>query len=209
LNPDTWTLKSFLDALAAKQPTPGGGSSSALGGAIGTALGSMAANYTVGNEKYKDLDAGARAALAKLESLRAEFLQLMQADSAAYENYRAAVAMPKETPVEKAARKLTMAATLEHSSRVPELILSAAHEGLETVLALSAASNPNLAGDVASAAYFLEACARAASIQVLSNCAATDLSRCKSASDSVQACQALREKIHATVVAMICPSPSV
>ncbi len=203
-----WTLKSFLDSLAAKQPTPGGGSASALGGAMGAALGSMAANYTFGNEKYKELDAGARDAFAKLEALRGEFLQLMQADISAYENYRAAVAMPKETPVEKAARKLSMAATLDHSSRVPELILSAAHSGLETVLAMTAATNPNLAGDVASAAYFIEACARGASIQVLSNCAANDWARCKAAADTVQKCQALREQIHAAVVAMICPNPT-
>ena len=136
-------------------------------------------------------------------------MTLMAADISAYENYRAAVAMPKETPVEKAARKQTMAVTLQHSSHVPELILNAAEESLETVLALSSASNPNLAGDVASAAYFLEACARAASIQVLSNCAGSDLSRCKAASDGVARCQALREKVHAAAVALISPKPQV
>ena len=209
MNPDTWTVKSFLDALASKQPTPGGGSTSALGGALGSALGSMAAIYTFGNEKYKQHDAAARAAFAKLEASRGRFLHLMQADITAYENYRAAVAMPKDTPDDKAARKLAMAATLEESSRVPELILDAARVGLETVQELSAAANPNLAGDVASAAYFLEACARGASIQVLSNCAASDPARCKVAADSVLKCQALRESIHAAVVRMICPTPSV
>ena len=41
---------------------------------------------------------------------------------------------------------------------------------------VSIVQNPtlNLAGDVASAAYFLEACARGAAIQIFSNCAAAD-----------------------------------
>ena len=83
--------------------------------------------------------------------------------------------------------------------------MNAAEDGLNAVLDLSAATNPNLAGDVASASYFLEACARAASIQVFSNCAASDLPRFKAAADAVQRCQTLRETIHAAVLNMIQP----
>jgi len=165
----------------------------------------MAANYTFGHEKYAAFDAAARTAFERLEALRGDFMNLIEADIAAYENYRAAVAMPKISPTEKAARKQAMAATLQQSTHVPERILNAAEDGLKAVLDLSAATNPNLAGDVASAAYFLEACARAASIQVFSNCAASDLPRCKAAADAVQRCQTLRETIHAAVLNMIQP----
>ena len=46
-------IHEFIDILASKRPTPGGGSASALTGAVGIALLSMAANLTIGKEKYK------------------------------------------------------------------------------------------------------------------------------------------------------------
>jgi formiminotetrahydrofolate cyclodeaminase len=57
----------FLHDLAAKQPTPGGGSASAVGGALGAALASMAANFTIGNEKYKAFDDSARTVTPRLK----------------------------------------------------------------------------------------------------------------------------------------------
>ncbi len=170
----------------------------------------MAANYTVGNEKYAGFDVAAREALGALEALRGDFLLLMEQDIAAYDSYRAALALPKNSTDEKSARSKALAAAREQSTAVPERILGAARKGLETVLALSAASNPNLAGDVASSAYFLEACARAAAIQVVSNCSAADpdsanVRRRSQAADTVAHCQALREKIHAAVLLLILP----
>lgn len=201
-------LLDFLNDLAAKRPTPGGGSASALGGALGAALGCMAANYTVGNEKYKSFEAAASAARAELEALRAKFIALVDEDVAAYESYRAAVALPKNTADAKSVRSTALAAALEQSTAVPERILTAADAALEQVLALSAAVNPNLAGDVASAAYFLEACARGAAIQIQSNCAAADPAganarRRAAADEIVLRCQQLRKKIHAAVMHML------
>ena len=48
-------LKKYIDELAAKQPTPGGGSAAALAGAMGSALLEMVCNFTIGNKKYKDI----------------------------------------------------------------------------------------------------------------------------------------------------------
>jgi formiminotetrahydrofolate cyclodeaminase len=198
----------FLEKLAAKQPAPGGGSASALGGALGVALGSMAAAYTIGSEKYKSFDSAAREVHQKLESLRAEMLLLMEADIAAYEGYRAALALPKNSDDEKRLRSAALNDAREASTAVPEKILSAALNGLEQVHALADAVNPQLAGDVASSAYFLEACARGAAIQVFSNCAGADhdgtnLRRRIAADALVEKGQALREKIHAAVLGLL------
>jgi formiminotetrahydrofolate cyclodeaminase len=148
------SIDEFLESLAAKQPTPGGGSASALGGALGAALGSMAAQYTVGNPKYTEFDAAARAALEKLDALRRSLVSLMASDIGAYDSYRQAVALPKGTAEEKTARGAALAAAREASTRAPEAILAAAQAGLEHVDALSRAVNPNLAGDVASSSVF-------------------------------------------------------
>ncbi len=168
----------------------------------------MAAQYTAGNPKYAEFDAAARAALESLDALRRSLLKWMDADIAAYDAYRLAVALPKNSAEEKSARSAALAAAREESTRVPETILAAALDGLQHVDALSRAVNPNLAGDVASSAYFLEACARGAAIQVFSNCAADDAAgnnanRRRATVETVARCQALREQIHAAVLVLL------
>ena len=46
----THTIEQFLDATAAKQPTPGGGSVTALAGALAASMGEMVLNYSVGKK---------------------------------------------------------------------------------------------------------------------------------------------------------------
>ena len=42
------TVQGFLEVLSSKAPVPGGGGASAIGGAMGNALGQMVANLTIG-----------------------------------------------------------------------------------------------------------------------------------------------------------------
>lgn len=199
------TLTQFLDDLAARAPTPGGGSASAVGGALGAALGSMAAVYTCGNEKFKHVEAQAAALDKSFAALRLKFLDLMQQDVDAYAAYSSARALPRATPEEKQARKAAMDASNEAATIVPLKIGAACEDGIRFVEELSAIVNPNLAGDVASSAYFLEAAARGAAIQVFSNCATDDITgvnaaRRADAKGFVNRCQNARERIHETVL---------
>ena len=50
------TLRKYLDDAAAGIPAPGGGSVSALAGALGASMAAMAANFTVGKKKYRDVE---------------------------------------------------------------------------------------------------------------------------------------------------------
>ena len=50
------TIKDFLAETASNAPVPGGGSISALNGAIATALTEMVANLTIGKKKYADVE---------------------------------------------------------------------------------------------------------------------------------------------------------
>ena len=52
------TLHRYLDDLASAQPTPGGGSTAALSGAMGAALASMVCRITMGKEAYSDVQTG-------------------------------------------------------------------------------------------------------------------------------------------------------
>ncbi len=80
----TQSLKTYLDDLAAKRPVPGGGSAAALVGALGCALLSMACNYTLGKERYKDAEKEIKKILKQTETLRKRFLSLVSLDAAAY-----------------------------------------------------------------------------------------------------------------------------
>jgi len=51
------TLYGFAEKLASKEGVPGGGGAAALAGALGAALGAMAANLTVGKPKYAHVEA--------------------------------------------------------------------------------------------------------------------------------------------------------
>lgn len=51
-----FTVSSFLEQLSSKSPTPGGGGAAGLGGAVGTALGEMVVNLTLGKKKYAEVE---------------------------------------------------------------------------------------------------------------------------------------------------------
>ena len=88
-------LKTYTDALASGSPTPGGGSAAALVGALGSALNSMVANFTVGREKFAEVEEDVRQLLAESEQLRAELERLTQADTEGYGQVSAAQRMQR------------------------------------------------------------------------------------------------------------------
>lgn len=88
----------FAEVLASKAPVPGGGGASALVGALGAALCSMVANYTVGKKKYADVEEDVKAILTEAEELRSRLLALIDADAEAFEPLSRAYAIPKDDP---------------------------------------------------------------------------------------------------------------
>ena len=60
----------WLNTLASKDPVPGGGGASAIGGALAAALGQMVANLTVGKKKYADVEDRMQELLVKLQAMQ-------------------------------------------------------------------------------------------------------------------------------------------
>lgn len=146
------TVKDFVAAVASNEPAPGGGSVSALASSLGAALTAMVGNLTFGKKAYNALEEGQRAQLdANFEKVvkHVERLnQLIDEDTTAFNDYMAALKLPKETDEEKAARKAAMEEALKKAMEVP---LDAARESLE-VLKLQKVfadyGNPNAITDV-------------------------------------------------------------
>src|SRR5258708_2092768 len=109
------TLRAFSDDLASAAAVPGGGSAAAYAGAMGAALTAM-----VGRIAEKKTKSEATSALiAEADNLRADFLRLVDDDSAAYARVAEAMKLPKATDEDKKARAERMQAALLAASRVP------------------------------------------------------------------------------------------
>ncbi len=147
-------LQTYVDALASGAPTPGGGSAAALVGALGAALNSMVANFTVGREKYAAVEEEMRVLLAESEGLRAELERLTQADTEAYGLVSAAYKLPRETEEQKTARTAAIQEALRAAAQVPMAAVRACSEVLRIAAAVAEKGNPNLITDAGVAAKF-------------------------------------------------------
>src|SRR3954453_16249917 len=85
------TLRAFSDELSSDAPVPGGGSAAAYAGALGAALAAMVARIAM----KKSDDAALREYVGEMENLRADFLRLVDDDSAAYGRVAEAMKLPK------------------------------------------------------------------------------------------------------------------
>ncbi|HEX2951210.1 MAG TPA: cyclodeaminase/cyclohydrolase family protein [Armatimonadota bacterium] len=142
-------VRQYLDQLASGEPTPGGGSAAGLAGAMGAALLCMSARFTVGREKYAQYAEAAEMVISVAEGLREKLQGLVEEDSAAYAQYRAALAMPKSNDEEKAIRRQALQAATKASALAPMAIARHCHQLLELAGTLAVNSNPNLVSDVA------------------------------------------------------------
>lgn len=167
----TGPIEKYVADAAAGIPAPGGGSVSALAGALGASMASMAANFTVGKKKFADVDAEARAILGRCEAGRNRLLELMDRDVAAYGTVSAAYGMPRDTAEQKAARAAAIQEALKVALAEP---LEAFRECLALLCQLERlveVANPNLISDVGVAAILIEAALRGAKINVEINLA--------------------------------------
>jgi formiminotetrahydrofolate cyclodeaminase len=113
------TLENFLDSLASKAPTPGGGSAAAVIGAMGAALISMVCNVTLGKKGMEDVAAEMRAVCAGSEDLRRRLTAMIAADIAAFDGLMSAYRRPKSTDAEKAQRSAAIQESLVAATNTP------------------------------------------------------------------------------------------
>jgi formiminotetrahydrofolate cyclodeaminase len=163
------TLEGYVDAVASSAPTPGGGSVVGVVGALAAALGQMVLNLT-GAPDDGDATRG-RDLLAALQGCQARLLQSAAEDEAAYQGYRAAVALPRGTADEKAARKAAMQAALIAATDVPLAAAEQAARLAVLVVEVAQLGNRHLVSDSALSALLAEATLRGALLNVRGNAA--------------------------------------
>jgi formiminotetrahydrofolate cyclodeaminase len=164
-------VAAYLDALASDAPAPGGGSAAALVGAMGAALVSMVANFTVGRERYAAGEAQMRAVLDEATALRANLRRLMDEDERAYLALSGALKLPRTTEDEKKARSRAIQRALLAAAEPPLAMARTCRRALDLSQLAAEHGNPNLASDAGVAALLAEAALRASAINVRVNLA--------------------------------------
>ena len=158
----------LLERLAARRPTPGGGTAAALAGALGAALVEMVAAFSSTPD-----DGAGKGELGEIAAaathLRQELLALADADADAYDAVLAARRLPRGTPEERSERSLRVADALGHAIAVPLRTAEAGAQLLELAARIESIGNPNLVSDAGVAAALAAAAVRGAVLNVRVN----------------------------------------
>ena len=160
------TVEGFLDAMASKASTPGGGAAAAFAGATGASLIAMVGRLTVDRAGFEDLRERMVALVERADEARSEFVVLGERDAEAFGSVMSAYRMPKGSDVEMAARTDAIQRGLEHAAAVPLEIGRRAVDLMELAEDATAMGNPNAASDGMSAAAMLFAAVLAARANV-------------------------------------------
>lgn len=145
-------LKRYIDEVAAVKATPGGGSIAALVAALGAAAASMSAGFTIGGQKYKDVEPMVKEMRQGFDKGRNELLKLMEEDIARYDDVVAASRLPQATDYETIARDKALQEAIMGAVRPPLRLVGCCLEMLENIRLVADVVNPKLISDVGVAA---------------------------------------------------------
>ena len=113
------SIDDFLERLASKDPTPGGGSAAAIMGAMGAALVSMVCNVSYGKKGYDSSEPELREVCAQSEALRKRLTGMVAEDVCAFDELMGAYKLPKDTDEQKLRRSQAIQSSLKRATEVP------------------------------------------------------------------------------------------
>lgn len=159
------SVNEFTAALASRASVPGGGSASALAGALAAALGGMVGELTVGKKQYAAAEPILRELLGQAEELREALLACVEKDAAALAPLAEAYAIPKDDP----ARAETLEARLRAAAAPPMEVLELTARTVELLRSFADMGSPLAVSDAAVGAALAAAALRGAEINVRVN----------------------------------------
>jgi formiminotetrahydrofolate cyclodeaminase len=159
----------FVQILASKQPTPGGGSATAMCGALGMALSNMVGNLTLGKNKYAAHEDEIKQLLRQGETITAELLTLIDKDAAVFKPLAHAYGLSKDNPKQIEFRKQAIENAAIDACSVPLVIMQKAYDGLLIHQRMSKIGTVIALSDIGCGTAFLKATLTAARFNVLIN----------------------------------------
>jgi len=163
------TVGALIERLASDRPVPGGGSASALAGAMGAALIAMVAELTIGRPESMEHDVVIRELRAAAHQRCTELLELAEEDATAYQAVVVARHMSKESGPDRDARTSALRSAMVDATRVPLRTATVAAEVLDLAQRIAPIGNRNAVSDAGVAAQLAAAGLRGALLNVRIN----------------------------------------
>jgi len=148
-------LKRFLEELSSDTPTPGGGSASALAGALSASLVTMVAGLT--SKKDKSKKKGMEGIRKKGVSIQKRLFRAIDEDSKSYEAVLKAFRLPKNSEKGRLHRSKEIQTAYQRATLTPQRVCQQSLELLEYCRTLILSGNPNAVSDAGVAAFLADA----------------------------------------------------
>jgi formiminotetrahydrofolate cyclodeaminase len=160
------SVAELLAAFQSPVPTPGGGSASALAGAIGASLVAMVAGLPTSRATTTEDHARLEGARRRCLELASELTALVDRDSDAYELVVRAYRRPKATDEEKTARSAAIQEALRVAIAAPLDVMRACAAAIGQAPIVSSLGNASASSDVLVGVELLRAALRGARLNV-------------------------------------------
>lgn len=143
------TLTDFLNETASNSPAPGGGSVSALAGALGAALSSMVGELSIGKDADSDTKTKFQGMIRICKDLMKDLSEAVDKDTEAFNMVMAAFKMPKGTDEEKKARSAAIQEAMKEAAELPYETALLCIDVMNMAIDMLKAGNKNAASDAA------------------------------------------------------------
>lgn len=141
------TVAGFAKETASESPAPGGGSIAAYMGALGAALGTMVANLSAHKPGWDDRWEEFSKVAEKGKSFMDQLLMMVDEDTNAFNRIMDALALPKKSEDEKAARKRAIQDATRYATEVPFKTMQLCYDSMQVMLEMAKNGNPNSVSD--------------------------------------------------------------
>ncbi|MFA5527062.1 MAG: cyclodeaminase/cyclohydrolase family protein [Peptostreptococcales bacterium] len=159
----------FIEELSSKASVPGGGSSCAFVGSLGSALSNMVCQLTLGKKKYEHVEEDIKKILTKSTDIIERLKELVKKDMEAFLPLAKAYGMPSQTEEEKALKEEVMQKALVEASIIPLEIARCCGEAIDLHEELEIKGSRPVISDVGVGALFCMAALQGANLNILIN----------------------------------------
>ena len=150
------TVRAFVEEVASRSSAPGGGSVSAAVAAMGAGLGAMVGKLTYGVRKFESVDVQMRKNIPALHDAATRLIPMIDADTTAFNDFMAALRMPRKTDAEKNARAERMQEGLQKAIEIPLATMKIADGAWDAFCEMARYGNPASRSDLEVGAKALE-----------------------------------------------------
>jgi glutamate formiminotransferase/formiminotetrahydrofolate cyclodeaminase len=195
------TITAFANETASESPAPGGGSVSALCGALGVSLGTMVANLSADKRGWEARTKEFSDWADKGQTLKDELLFLIDEDTNSFNAIMNAFGMPKDNEDEKELRKAAIENASIYATEVPLRTMKVAYNCIPLLQYMVEHGNPNSVTDAAVGLLCIKTAVRGAYFNVMVN--AKGLSTTDKAQALAAEAKAVLQKNHAEIDALL------